>query len=171
MKRIVFLSLAFLAVLACQAQQKKEGTRAGKTTSVKTPHGHWTVHKQFDANGNLIRKDSTYTYRYATINGKPVPQAKMDSLLSRFRSDIRFNFKQMGIPQNFDLDSLGHSFFDQNFVNLQQMHQHMLQQMRALQEQFMKGFKSMRPNLIPREEKNPAKASPHQAPHYSTQRI
>lgn len=169
MKKVMILSLILFAFTACHSQSKNDKNKVSKSKSVKTPHGTWTVHKQYDANGNLIRKDSTYSYSHATINGKEVPQAKLDSLFSRFHPDMRANFGNMNIPNGFDTDSLENSFFNQNFGNLQKMHERMMKQMQRMQQEFMQ--QNRHQDWIPKEKEDSVSEKPSRNEAYEKHQI
>lgn len=103
MKNIVFLGLLFCGFIACQGQEQKPDKNK-TTTTTQTPHGSWTVNEEYDDNGNLISRDSTYSYSYSSINGQEVSPEEMDSIFGRMQSKLPFdlNSDDMGnFMQNF----------------------------------------------------------------------
>ncbi len=171
MKRVAFLSLLALVFTACHAHAQQQ-SKSGKETTIthKTPQGNWTVHKKYDQNGNLIEKDSVYSYSYSSVNGKPVPQNQLDSLQKRFYQHMRMGtfpgfqhfFAQtpQGAP---NIDSLQNSFFSNGFgMNISQIQQHMMQQMRAMRQHFMQQAIPHRryiPRKTPHKQKKATKAT------------
>lgn len=151
MRKSVLLSLSLLVMTACHSQDRTAKTGAVKSKSVKTPKDNWTVHKRYDKNGNLIEKDSVYSYSYSSANGKQVPQAKMDSLLQGLHNRVHMNFGSMNFPQGFASDSLQNLFFNQHFVgNMQAMQNQMLRQMDSMQRHFFQQKQQARA-WIPKE--------------------
>ncbi len=168
MQKLLFLGLLLFSFTAChsQEQQSKNGSKTSITQ--QTPHGSWTVHKRFDANGNLISKDSTYTYSYSSINGQPVSPEKMDSIQQLMRQQMQAHFGNMpnfasGFFSNtpMRIDSLHQQFFSQNgFPNMAKIQQQMLQQMQAMQQQFGQVTPQHSPRFIPREAPAPKTNTP-----------
>src|SRR5699024_9796605 len=116
MKKIVLLGSLLLAFTACHSQENQTKKGHGSTTTHKTTKGNWTVHKEYDDQGNLIAKDSVYSYSWssASKNGHPLPQAKVDSLFKSMHQRLHAQFGGMNLPEGFDFDSLEESFFGQN---------------------------------------------------------
>jgi len=163
MKKVMLLGVSLMVVIACHSQSHQKGdssTKNGSETTIsqKTPKGNWEVHKKFDENGNLIAKDSIYTYSWSSKNGTPISMAKADSLFQRLHSQFQSSFGMMDFPRGFDVDSLQNSFFNHNFSgNFDEIRQQMMKRMQALQEQFMDSAPHNR-HRIP-EENNKEKES------------
>lgn len=127
MKRFVFLPGLMLGLLlsSCQAQTKDE--KMNKEETIK-PKSNFTVNKEYDKDGNLIRYDSTYSYYYSNIADDTVMR---DSIFNQFRQQFsqsysfsddpffsEFYFEDSLLPYDF----YKHDFFTQRFrQNMQQM--------------------------------------------------
>lgn len=84
MKKMVSLFI-MLALLSCNAQDKeKKQVEKDKKISSSQPKEKWDVKKEYDEEGNLIRYDSVYTWRYSTIDGDTINQ-NLDSIMDNFR--------------------------------------------------------------------------------------
>ncbi len=126
MKNLILLSFLFFGFIACQGQENQK-QKNEKTTTSKSPNENWTVHEQYDDDGNLISRDSTYSYSYSSINGQEVPPEKIDSLLSQIGG--HFNGKNMqDLMQGFN--GMNMDDFMQNFGDM------------SLND-FMQGFQGM----------------------------
>ncbi len=91
------------------------------------PNVHVSVHKQTDANGNVISYDSTYTYIYS---GKCHNDAYVDSIMKKYGGDMNAMFFSM--PLNTP-DFTNYPFIQQfgamDFDKMQQMMQGQMNQM------------------------------------------
>ncbi|NND88560.1 MAG: hypothetical protein HKM28_04865 [Flavobacteriaceae bacterium] len=108
---IMFLTLATVS-LGCNGQEVNKDSPQTKVETVhqNEPKGTWTVEKEFDAQGNLIRYDSIYSW--SSHNDS-------DSAMSSLRSRVYSNFSSSAGPildPFFAQDSLlGHPFFNDEF--------------------------------------------------------
>lgn len=130
--------LAGLAIMlnlsACNAQAEKKQTPTVAdqlTQAVDSPHVEVRVNKQYDAQGNLISFDSTYTSIYRGQNG---PADFMDSVFQDFKPRFGTRYPFLNDPGFNDLffnDSLMHQdFFHDNFFRKRmEMNQRYLEQM------------------------------------------
>ncbi|RKS45076.1 hypothetical protein BC962_2751 [Gillisia mitskevichiae] len=84
MKKLLIL-LFVLTTLSCNAQEKekKEQNKDQKLSSAQ-PEEKWDVKKEYDEEGNLIRYDSVYSWKYSTIEGDSISQ-NLDSIMDNFR--------------------------------------------------------------------------------------
>lgn len=98
MKNLMYVAFLLVGFFSAQAQQKTE------STTQSMPEGQWTVHKQYDEKGNLIAKDSTYSY--SSINGRPVSPEEADSLLKSLKKHIPEEFMSSGFFDNLDGNSI-----------------------------------------------------------------
>lgn len=131
------LALATMALSACngQAQQHLDDPLQPDTLAarVDTPKTEVHVNKEYDANGNLIAYDSTYSSFYHGRNADP---AQMDSLLRDFRPGMGQQFPFLSDPGFNDLffrDSLLYPDFFHNdfFRNRMEMNAKWMQEMMA----------------------------------------
>ncbi|MBZ0204854.1 MAG: hypothetical protein K8H89_00915 [Flavobacteriales bacterium] len=114
------LALVTMVLSACngQAQQHQTGPAKADTLAPPpdTPRTEVRVNKEYDANGNLIAYDSTYSSYYNSHNADP---AYMDSLFRDFRPRFRERFPFLTDPGFNDLffrDSLLYpDFFHNDF--------------------------------------------------------
>lgn len=162
MKNLILFGCLFCGFVACQGQEG-QAHKNSKTTTEKSPHENWTVHENYDENGNLISRDSTYSYSYAAVNGQEIPAEKMDSLFNQMHSqfsnihgmdlqDFMQNFKGMDFDellQDIPDDFFSAPFFDDSLgTDHQNLHQQLREKMKHFQEQF---FQQSSPRSIPRE--------------------
>lgn len=84
MKKLMIL-ISMLTILSCNAQDKKKEDSDKDLKEPKfQPEEKWDVKKEYDEQGNLIRYDSVYTWRYSTIEGDTIHQ-NLDSIMDNFR--------------------------------------------------------------------------------------
>jgi hypothetical protein len=97
-------------------------------TDNKDPNVHITVHKQTDANGNVISYDSSYTYIYS---GKgPCSNAAIDSMMKKY--GMSMNPYMLSMPLNtpdFSQYPNMQQFGGMDADKLQQMMQNQMNQM------------------------------------------
>ena len=121
---IIALLASFLVFNGCNAQTKKEDQNPSEKNpitamgdSLHKPDVRVKVNKQFDANGNIIRYDSTYTYFYSSPGGK-YSHITNDSLYSHFKSTFGKMYPDMFKHQKglFYNDSLfKYDFFNDDY--------------------------------------------------------
>jgi hypothetical protein len=132
-------ALAFMtmALSACngQAQQHPESTVKADTLAAQAdaPKSEVRVNKEYDANGNLIAYDSTYSSFYSSHNTDP---ALMDSLFRDFQPRFNRQFPFMTDPGFNDLffrDTLLYpDFFHEDFFRKRmEMNDRWMQRMMA----------------------------------------
>ncbi len=131
------LAVMTMILSACsgQAQQHQESTMEADTLTAhaNTPKSEVRVNKEYDANGNLIAYDSTYSAFYSSHNADP---AQMDSLFRDFRPGFNRRFPFMTDPGFNDLffrDSLLYPdfFHDDFFRKRMEMNDRWMRQMMA----------------------------------------
>ncbi len=148
-------ALAFMtmALSACngQAQRHPESTvnlpagQAGAdtlTAQADAPKSEVRVNKEYDADGNLIAYDSTYSSFYSSHNADP---AVMDSLFRDFRPGFNRRFPFMSDPGFNDLffrDSLLYPdfFHDDFFRKRMEMNDRWMRQMMAEMDSMKNGY-------------------------------
>jgi hypothetical protein len=93
---------------SCSAQSENENKTTDNASSNKNePQENITINKTFDENGNLIQYDSTYTYFYSNIEGKP---EIADSIFGEFRKEFNTQYPFLSTPFFDDY------FFDEAFL-------------------------------------------------------
>ena len=145
----------FVALLCCGCNSKNNESKEGKIDRSKKdlaelPKGSWTVDKEYDENGNLIRYDSSYTWSSIKHMDK-FSTLKKDSLVKSF--ELKFlkdfsHFEDQGFSAVFTKDSLfskhffNDSFFNSNFgkdfMSLDKLRQQMIKR----QREFLKKYQS-----------------------------
>lgn len=140
------LALVTMCLTACtgRAQQHPGNTVDADTTRSDTPRAEVQVNKEYDANGNLIAYDSTYSSYYNSHNAD---RARMDSLFRDFRPRFDKQFPFMNDPGFNDLffrDSLLYpDFFHNDFfrrrldMNAMWM-EHMLARMDSMKNDYFR---------------------------------
>ncbi|MBK8340204.1 MAG: hypothetical protein IPK99_09570 [Flavobacteriales bacterium] len=139
------LAVMTMTLSACngQAQHPKNPTQADTLAArIDTPKTEVHVNKQYDANGNLIAYDSTYSSFYSSHNTDP---AQMDSLFRDFRPrfDRRFPFlTDPGFNDLFFRDTLLYTdfFHDDFFRKRMEMNDRWLRQMMAEMDSMKNGY-------------------------------
>ncbi|HEA30062.1 MAG TPA: hypothetical protein ENH91_08735 [Leeuwenhoekiella sp.] len=165
MKKLAMLALVLGLATSCQAQDKNQGNMAkNQTESHKKPNEQWTVNKEVDKNGNIVKYDSIYSWS-SSGNTQMMNQQGMDSIMHSFTSQF-----QEGMPnetdsffENFFNNDQGapsdffQNFFSQDSISENQNIEVIRQQMEALQQRIMTGLKPQ--PIIPAEpEKAPKKS-------------
>ncbi|MCB9426193.1 MAG: hypothetical protein H6584_04095 [Flavobacteriales bacterium] len=119
MKGLNLLLVTVLSTVSCTGQtwEKIEESNAKPKWEKISPSGDYSVNKEYDEEGNLIKLDSTYTYSYSSKLDGPMT----DSL----RIEIQKRFGEFGFSINHDF--FGDSFFESSSPNeiMDQMHQRM----------------------------------------------
>ena len=132
---LVVLSLGFF--WSCSSQtEKATSSKNYEDIKSKSPQGNWEVHKEFDEHGNLIKKDSTYSYSWSSVNDQQVNPQEMDSLMANARKMMQAhmqNFNSTGFESSFD-----DNFFGESMLNIDpsEMRKKMMQRMQQMQAQF-----------------------------------
>lgn len=146
---MLFLFVAILAT-SCNAQNSdpsKDKIAKSDTLqdSVKKPKGSWTVNKEVDEDGNIIRYDSVYTWS----SSKNLKGMDHDSIFNKMQSMMQKRFSMFQQPngiaskehdsimkQFFSDDIFGDDFFTSgfhsNFPNMEDM----MKRMEAMRQQF-----------------------------------
>ncbi len=140
------LAVVTMTLSACngQAQQHQEGTVQADTLTAQmnAPKTEVRVNKEYDANGNLIAYDSTYSSFYSSHNADPT---QMDSLFRDFRPGFNSQFPFMTDPGFNDLffrDSLLYPdfFHDDFFRKRMEMNDRWMQLMMAEMDAIKNGY-------------------------------
>ena len=109
MKKYILLFFVSLLSVSCSSQgneTKKVEKEDTKTDIVDAPKGSWTVDKEFDENGNLIRYDSIYSwssndkYDHLSLSDK-------DSLIASFKSRFFTNYSGVSATNNIVINGNG----------------------------------------------------------------
>ena len=144
------LSASLFLFIGCQGQKNDTTAKSEKSKIAEEPKGSWKVNREFDEAGNLIRYDSIYSWSSAAADNKNnFSTMNRDSIFQSFRSQFSRNFSGVDDMMGnglFDQDSLFikrffaddffESEFGQDFMDLDQMHQHM----QSMQKQFLQRY-------------------------------
>ena len=118
-KSIIYSLLLLISVGHCnnsleKGEEKKLATHPTPDTS-SNPKVAVKVNKKYDAHGNLIKFDSTYTYIY-TSKGMDSIKVAMDTLINRFKSTYKNGFSGV-LNKRLDELFLNDSLFKYDFLN------------------------------------------------------
>ncbi len=97
MKKLAILSLAAILAVGCQAQEgtsKDFALTETQRDSVK-PKGQWSVHKEVDEHGNVVRYDSIYSWSSSGNDVRALQRINPDSLMAQMRNRMRSSFGMM----------------------------------------------------------------------------
>ncbi|MBU2930161.1 hypothetical protein [Winogradskyella psychrotolerans] len=155
MKKYILLIMVGLLCTNCSGQDSKAKTAENDDSKVKTlkePEGNWTVNKEFDEQGNLIRYDSIYSWSSHDMYND-LSESDKDSVMQSFKSRFFTNFsgfENQGFDAIFLQDSLfsnhffNDDFFDSNFGNdvmkIDQLRQQMMDRQRKFLEKYQSEF-------------------------------
>ena len=137
MKKLALITLSLGFFWSCSSQtEKATSSKNYEDIKGKSPQGNWEVHKEFDERGNLIRKDSTYSYSWSSVNGREVNPQEMDSLMANARKMMQSHmqsFNSSGFESSFEDD-----FFGESIMNMDpsEIRKRMMQRMQEMQAQF-----------------------------------
>lgn len=118
MKKYMLVLAAVLISLSCTGQNKKEREVQKiekEKLEMNQPKGSWTVEKEFDEHGNLIRYDSIYSWS-SSNDLSNLSAVDRDSLLQKFKSRFFTSFSDFE-NQSFDNFFSNDSLFSQRFFN------------------------------------------------------
>lgn len=172
MKKIALLFSVAILATSCQAQQEKTHTDTPEDTFKKTfPKGNWTVNKETDERGNIIRYDSIYSWSSSSSGLSDHQQIHPDSIFKAMREQMRASFGMLGedpftapFLQNdsplssFMADPLLEDFFKDvpsGFPDMEAIRE----RMRSLQDQFMRREESPWIPAVPEKEPKDKKSS------------
>ena len=143
MKNIPIIALLAGIVSSCSGQIDKEKVLAQNDTEQlnEEPKGNWTVNKEVDENGNIVKYDSIYSYSSSSLPEGMMPK-EMDSLLNGVTQRFEKHFYSSTdgtIPDMFIEDSLFSEdifadFFGDENSNSSEMMKKMQQKMQARME-------------------------------------
>lgn len=159
------LALVTMTLSACngQAQQQQDPPLKQDTLVTDTPKTEVHVNKEYDANGNLIAYDSTYSSFYHGRNADP---AEMDSLFRDFRPGMDQQFPFLSDPGFNDLffrDSLLYPDFFHNdfFRNRMEMNAKWMEEMMARMDSVKnRYFRDRAPEAPQRGDEGDGRAGP-----------
>lgn len=159
------LAVAF-SLESCNGQIKNEDmgkTRIPADTIASSerqfPGGSWTVTKEIDEQGNIIRYDSVYTYSYSNLKGDTIAIKDVDSVIRSFKkyfeSRIPSGWKNSFLDAYWNDPLLEEDFFKRNYffsrweedgLNMESK----LRKMDSIRDQF---FRDFHPGLIRSDKK------------------
>jgi hypothetical protein len=116
MKKVMFL-LCMLFFMACKDNSNKtiaQATLLSRPDTSANPKTEVHVNKKYDEKGNLIRFDSTYSYRYVSPGGKS-RNIETDTLFRHFKSYYLSNYDTM-FNNNFGSIFFSDSLFKYDFM-------------------------------------------------------
>ena len=137
MKKLALITLSLGFFWSCSSQtEKATSSKNYEDIKGKSPQGNWEVHKEFDEHGNLVRKDSTYSYSWSSVNGREVNPQEMDSLMANARKMMQSHMNSFNIS-GFE-SSFGDDFFGESMMSMNpdEISQKMMKRMQEMQAQF-----------------------------------
>lgn len=152
MKKIGLLLIALTLTISCNSQEKNKNDSLLDTnkSSSNQPQGTWTVNKEFDKDGNLIRYDSIYSWS-SGYNLDNLASLNRDSTMKSLQSKFYRHFSgidTLGYGNLFAQDSLfvkrffTDDFFDsefgKDFMDINRINE----RMEAMQQNFLKKYQS-----------------------------
>lgn len=157
MKKLVCLFLVAILATSCQAQTKgQDSAELPPKKEGAKPEGSWTVNKELDENGNVVRYDSIYSWSSSGNHAMAMREIDADSLMNSMLQ--RFGSFGMSFPftnrrndsiqdpfASFFLNDFMEDDFFSGFTGMEEMRK----RMEALQQQFMQGAIPGRRPLIP----------------------
>jgi len=141
MKTYVLLAMIGLLTVSCNGQASESETR--DNTVAEQPKGSWNVHKELDADGNLMRYDSIYSWSSHDTSDK-LSEVDRDRLLHHIKSRFYSNFSDF--EDVFTKDSIFSQLdfndpffgrdFGNHFMDIDKIKQHMIARHRAFLEPY-----------------------------------
>jgi hypothetical protein len=147
MKRFAVI-FCLLVAFSCQRQSNKTFAQLDRPVpdSTSNPKSEVHVNKKYDDKGNLIRYDSSYSYRYVSPD-KIVKNIETDTLFRHFKSyyypewDSAFSHNFTDIFFNdtlFKYDFMQPDYFSKRFEMNRKRLENMAQHMDSLKMDYMK---------------------------------
>lgn len=148
MKKILLIALVASFATSCNSQDhpKSDLAQNDPKPKVEKPKGNWTVNKEVDENGNIIKYDSIYSYS-SMDDLKGMNTESMDSLMNGFTQKFEKHFYSStdgSMPDIFSDDSpfaddMFKDFFNDETGNPSEMMQKMRAKMEAMRAQMLQG--------------------------------
>lgn len=160
-KSVLFILLAAFYFTGCNAQ-KAENNPEQNTQPINEelaknlePKGTWKVNKEVDEHGNIVKYDSIYTYSSHDKSGLQSSEVfkQYQSVISEHFPDI-FNDSNENDSDNEEA-STEDNVFEHGFMNNAMMKnmpedmKAMIQQMEAMQQQFMQDYNNKQLLIAP----------------------
>lgn len=154
MKTIVVALALSIGLISCNGQEEKKESAQNQPPVIGEkqelePRGSWTVNKEVDEYGNIVKYDSTYTYSYSTINGEEVKIEDVDSLIRSFKGYFQDKippaWKQDELNPFWDDSLIEEDFFNERFfegrwrASFEQMNKRM-KHMDSIHDMFFQDF-------------------------------
>jgi hypothetical protein len=148
MKKHILWLMVLSLYFSCTGQNNKATEKEKRATTLEQPNGQWTVNKEFDKDGNLIKYDSIYSWssnsRYDNLSSID-KDSLLQSFQSRFFKDYS-QFKNQGFSDLFTQDSLfskhffNDDFFDssfgKDFMDIDEIRKEMLERQKRFLEKY-----------------------------------
>ena len=154
MKKLLFIAaVSLLSFYSCNSKKNhsefKDILEASLIDTIK-PKKNFSVHKEYDENGNLISLDSTYSYIYSNGNVSSKMQTKIfkqfKNELSRSVPNLQSDFFDNFFKNGDINDSIfRNNFYNQDFFFKNKEIEHMLKRMdsitNSVYKQHLKAYK------------------------------
>ncbi len=160
MKKLVLIALVAGIATSCNSQDKSKTDLAQHEPKVEKPKGNWTVNKEVDENGNVVKYDSIYSYS-SKDNFKGIDSEDMDSLRNGFTQKFEKHFYSSSdgtMPDAFAdgslfEDEMFKDFFENDMENSSEIMKKMRARMEAMRSQMQQGT-AVIPALPSKDNKN-----------------
>ncbi|GAA4282222.1 hypothetical protein [Gaetbulibacter aestuarii] len=136
MKKVFLIILGASTLLACHSKNEETTASANPKNDIEQskPKGNWTVKKEVDENGNLIKYDSIYSYS-SSGNSGDFSNPSMDSIMHGFSKSMHQQFFSNSGDPMMDMDDFFDDEMNDPAAMMAQMQQQMQQQMQAMRSQ------------------------------------
>jgi hypothetical protein len=143
-----FVVVALIIGLAnCNGQNQIKDAKDSnqQRDSANNPKVSVRVNRKYDSKGNLIRFDSTYSFRYSS-RGNDSSMTSLDTIFRNFKSDFPFEWKT-GFENFFMTDSLARydflnpDYFSKRFdLNIKEIRDH-FRRMDSLKNRYLHEYR------------------------------
>lgn len=166
MKKIALLFSVAILATSCNAQGNESSLGQSSESQLKPiPEGSWSVNKEVDENGNIVRYDSIYSWSSSSRNGlHDAGRINPDSIMQEMQKRMRMSFGVMGADpfegffgnDSTQTDPFLNPFFSSSRMGGFPALEEMRKRMEAMQQQFFQREERPWIPAVP-EEKNKTK--------------
>ena len=143
----LLLSLLLVTYLSsCKGQEQRTAEPESDVTTERPeqntdPRGSWTVNKEYDENGNVVKYDSIYSW---SSSDTKMATPQMDSIVKSYQSMMQKHFMQLNnsdFASFFSTDSISNAhvnmFFNDSIISRMMNMDDMRAKMDKMREQMM----------------------------------
>lgn len=172
MKNVICLFLVAILATSGSAQEQKGVTPQKHHPANKIPEGNWSVNKEIDENGRIVRYDSVYAWSSSGTDLRELNGLSPESIMSEMRARMRSSFATIpsdpfalffGDTQDEEIQAESHPFGGDFFSGIHKNDFPMLDRMRAHMEDIRRQFFQREEDLwvpaVPESKKRDQKSS------------